>query len=165
MNRIDLFDSARDSARHSARHPARDPRGTSSRAWYVALVFAAAWISLPVAAQPQVWEYRAYGRDPHTGQYNKERFLSGTVSVQEKDGAAHLNLNIARHSDVCFRGDLPATVERSAENTTITVPGRIANCPTFRLVIRSDGSGGVRELQRGDKWVNDGFDHGLKAVK
>jgi hypothetical protein len=41
----------------------------------------------------------------------------------------------------------------------------LSGCEQIRYVIRNDGSGGQRETKRGDKWVKDGFDHGLTPAK
>jgi hypothetical protein len=44
---------------------------------------------------------------------------------------------------------------------TLGFDGELAGCEPFRHVIKNDGSGGVRYHRKDDRWVSDGFDHGL----
>jgi hypothetical protein len=129
---------------------------------------AIAWLAVAgsnACAQKQTWEYKSYQKDAH-GQYSKERFRTATVSLEEKDGKASFRMITAGRGDPCInQGDLPAEVQRSAETLTITVRPPLMGCQPFRYVIRNDGSGGVRQHQRDDRWVDDGFDHGLTPQK
>ena len=130
----------------------------------LALACAAALVAAPAAAQS--WNYKMYLKDPRNGQFDKERFRTTTVSIEEKDGSWSFRMVTPGKGDPCFnRGALPAEVEKTAENTTITVKPLLADCEQFRYVIRNDGSGGVKQVQRGGKWVNDGFDHDLTPAK
>jgi hypothetical protein len=116
--------------------------------------------------QTQSWNYKSYQRDKTTGQYNKERFLTSTISLTEQDGKAVFRMITAGRGDPCIsRSDLPADVERGADTTTITVTPTMAGCEPFRYVIRNDGSGGMRLHRRGERWTPDGFDHDLTPVK
>lgn len=120
----------------------------------------------PALAQSQSWEYRSMQKDPMTGQYSKDRFRSSTITLQEKDGKAVFRMIAGARGDPCYsRGDLPAEVQRDAETTTITVLPPLAGCQPFRFVIRNDGSGGVRQNARGERWVDDGLERGLTPVK
>ena len=68
--------------------------------------------------------------------------------------------------DPCISlSDLPAEVQRDAETLTITVTPPLTGCEPFRCIVKKDGSGGVRQHRRGERWANDGFDHGLTPKK
>ncbi len=117
-------------------------------------------------AQKQSWDYKSYRKDPNSGQYDKARFVTSTVSVEEKDGKAVFRMVTPGRGDPCFsQGDLPAEVQRGAEVLTVTVTPTLSGCQPFRYLIRNDGSGGVRQIQREGRWVDDGFDHGLTPQK
>lgn len=125
---------------------------------------AIAWllIAAHARAQTQSWEYKAYPRDPQSGQYRKDKFNVATITLEEKDGKASFRMITPGRGDPCFnRGELPATVERGAETTTIIVTPDLAGCEPFRYVIKNDGSGGTRYNFKGERWVPDGLDHGL----
>ena len=131
----------------------------------------AAFLSLAIAsatvcAEKQSWEYKSYIKDRVSGQYTKDRFLTSTIHVEEKDGKATFRMISAGKGDPCIsQSDLPAEVQREAETLTITVTPPLAGCEPFRYIIKNDGSGGVRQHRRGERWSNDGFDHGLTPVK
>jgi hypothetical protein len=38
-------------------------------------------------ADKQSWDYQSYQKDRASGQYSKERFVTSTVTLDEKDGA------------------------------------------------------------------------------
>jgi len=124
---------------------------------------AAAALALP-AAQAQVWEYKSYKRDPQTKQYHKDSFVTGTISVEQKEGEAYFRM-IAGGVDVCYRGAIPVTVERGAGTVVITSKQPVSGCEDFRYRIREDGSGGTKEVkQPGGEWRNSPFDHGLRPA-
>lgn len=125
-----------------------------------ALVVAGLLAALASAASAQTWEYKSYKKSGPSGQYDKDRFVLGTVTLEEKDGQATVHM-VAGVTDACVRGDMPALVTRTDATTTIEPQIALAGCEKFRYVIRNDGSGGIREHQRGDRWVGDRFDHGL----
>jgi hypothetical protein len=128
----------------------------------IALAAAAAF-ALP-AAQAQVWDYKSYKRDPQTKQYHKDNFVTGTISVEEKDGESYFRM-IAGGVDVCYRGAIPVTVERGAGTIVITSKQPVTGCEDFRYRIREDGSGGMKEVkQPGGEWRNSPFDHSLRPV-
>ena len=113
-------------------------------------------------AQTQSWEYKSYIRDKTSGQYNKEKFLASTVTLEEKDGKATFRMITAGRGDPCIsRSDLPAEVQRDTDTTTITVKPELSGCEPFRYIIKNDGSGGVRLHLRNERWSEDGLDHGL----
>ncbi len=131
----------------------------------------AAFLSLAIAsatvfAEKQSWDYKSYLKDRVSGQYSKDRFLTSTIQVEENDGKASFRMISAGKGDPCIsQSDLPAEVQRDADTTTITVTPPLAGCEPFRYIIKNDGSGGVRQHRRAERWANDGFDHGLTPVK
>ncbi len=115
------------------------------------------------SALAQSWEYKSYKRD-RGGQWDRNNFTTGTIKLEESDGKATFRM-IAGSVDACLRGELPATVTKTDTTTIIEPQQALAGCESFRYVIRNDGSGGRREVKRGDAWVNDTFDHGLTPAK
>ncbi len=132
-------------------------------AWLIAAL-GAGW---PAIAPAQTWDYKSYLKDPVSGQYSKERFITSTITLTEKDGKATFRMLVAGRGDPCISAhDLPAEVERSnPERLVITVTPPLSGCEPFRYIIRTDGSGGVRQNRRNERWVSDGFDHGLTPTK
>lgn len=117
-------------------------------------------------AQTQSWNYKSYLRDKTTGQYSKEKFRTSTITLTESDGKAVFRMITAGSGDPCIsRGDLPAEVTRTTDITTITVTPTLAGCEPFRYEIKNDGSGGIRQNRRNDRWVADGLDHDLTPAK
>lgn len=138
----------------------------TSRASLQTLALACAAALVVTSAAAQTWDYKMYLKDPRNGQYDKERFRTTTISVEEKDGSWSFRMTTPGKGDPCFnRGALPADVEKTETDTIITVKPQLADCERFRYVIRNDGSGGVKQVERGGKWVSDGFDHGLTPTK
>ena len=127
-------------------------------------VLAAALALSAAAAQAQTWEYKSYKKSGMGGQYNKDLFTAGTISVEEKDGKATFSMN-AGAVDACLRGSIPATVSKTDATTIVEPQIALAGCDKFRYVIRNDGSGGIREHWRGEQWADDKFDHGLTPKK
>lgn len=125
-----------------------------------ALWILAAGMCLAGGAGAQTWEYKSYKKNGLGGQYDKTRFVPGSVTLQEKDGHASLQLN-AGAMDACRRGEMPASVTRTDTEITIEPEITMAGCEKWRLVIRTDGSGGRREVRNGDQWVDTRWDHGL----
>lgn len=123
-----------------------------------ALATLPAWC-LPAAAQTQSWDYKSYLKDPVTGGYDKTRFRTSKITVVETEGKAIFRMQTAG------RGDLPATVERTPDTLVLTVTPELAGCEPFRCLIRTDGSGGVRQHRRAGAWVDNGFDHGLTPTR
>lgn len=127
-------------------------------------------LALLLAATPslaQTWNYKAYPRD-RNGLYDKNRFLTGTISFkEEKDGKGLFRMIIASsRPDPCTAAsDVPAEVERTPDTVTITVLPTLQGCESFRYVLKADGSGGVRMYRRNDEWKPDGFDHDLTLAK
>lgn len=116
------------------------------------------------SALAQTWEYKSYKKKGLGGQYDKENYVVGSITLQEKDGKATFLTN-AGAMDACRRAEVPAQVTRTDAETTIEPEVPMAGCEKFRLVIRNDGSGGRRELWRNDKWVDTKWDHGLTPKK
>lgn len=123
----------------------------------VTILFAAS------AVAAQTWEYKSYKRSLG-GQYSKDNFVTGSIKLEEKDGKATLT-TIAGAMDACRRAELAAQVTRTDAEITIEPEVPMSGCEKWRVVIRTDGSGGRREVWRGDKWVDTKWDHGLTPVK
>ena len=139
---------------------------SKSKTWAPALLAAAAFAVAGAQAQ-ESWNFKAYPKDP-SGRYDKAKFFTATITLKnEKDGkGTFLMITPAGRPDPCISGrDLPAEVERSAETVTITVLPTLAGCQSNRFVIKTDGSGGVRVVRRGEEWVPDGLDHDLTRKK
>ncbi len=128
------------------------------------MAMAATFSYTTASAQTQTWEYKSYKKGGMGGQYNKDVFTTGTISVEEKDGKASFSMN-AGSVDACLRSSIPATVSKTDETTIVEPQITLAGCEKFRSVVRNDGSGGIREHLRGEQWVNDKFDHGLTPKK
>lgn len=113
-------------------------------------------------ADKQSWDYKAYPKDRTTGQSSKERFVIATITLEESEGKARFRMLTPGRGDPCMsQSELPAEVARTPELLTLTVRPPLAGCEPFRYLIRTDGSGGVRQNLRGEHWVDDGLDHGL----
>lgn len=123
-------------------------------------LFAVAAVVGAASAQAQTWDYKSYKMV--NGQYDKD-FNMGAVSLEERDGKGFFRM-IAGSVDACFRGDVPAVVTRTDALTTIELQ-LLTGCEPVRYVIRNDGSGGERQIRRREKWVSDGWDHGLVPKK
>ncbi len=136
----------------------------SKQRWTRAAALAALALLGAGAAAAQTWEYKSYKKSGAGGQYNKDNYVMGSVTLAEKDGKATL-ATIAGAMDACRRAELPATVTRSDAEITIEPEVTMAGCERWRLVIRNDGSGGRREVWRNDKWVDTKWDHGLTPKK
>jgi hypothetical protein len=119
-------------------------------------------VLVTAGASAQSWTYdatRKGGRGRADGQA-----VQGVVTLEESEGKATLRL-VGGPNDPCLKGALPAVVTRTPETTTIEPRIEMSGCEAFRLVIRNDGSGGVREIRRGDGWVGAKSEHGLVPVK
>jgi hypothetical protein len=130
----------------------------------IQLGFGIALLATALGAFAQTWDYKYYKQGPG-GAYERDRFFSGSVELNEKDGKATMRLvaNMGARNN-CLRGEVPALVTKTDATTTIE-PQLMQGCDEFRYVIRNDGSGGEREVKRNDKWITDGFDHGLTRAK
>ena len=136
---------------------------SNHRSLALALALVAGFIA-PASADTQVWNYKGY-KKASNGSWDKNDFVPGTITVEEKDGKAMFTLSAGR-TDICYRGALPATVTRTDETTIVEVSQPMTGCEqSFRYVIRNDGSGGVRETRVGEKWVASKFDYDLTPKK
>lgn len=144
-----------------ARHPSRAPR----LHWLLAGAALAALLApRPAHADEQVWNYKSYKKARSGGSYDANNFVAGTLTLEEKGGQASVTIS-AGFIETCYAGALPATVTRTDTQTVIEVPPKMPGCEHYRYVIRNDGSGGTRELKRGDGWVAARLDNDLTAKK
>jgi hypothetical protein len=114
---------------------------------------------LSTAAQAQSWNYKAYfqqGQGPGGGHQYEE----GYVTLEDKNGESILYWYLPR-MDKCFRDSMKVDVSRDEKNTTITQEPRMAGCYKVRLVIRNDGTGGLRFVEEKGQWRRDSKDRGL----
>ncbi|MCZ2105741.1 MAG: hypothetical protein OZ923_01580 [Comamonadaceae bacterium] len=130
-----------------------------------AALVAAAALGLPAVADADthVWNYKSYKKGT-SGTFDRSRFVAGTLTLQEEGGQATITIT-AGTLDACLAGALPATVTRTDTQTVIEVPPHISGCEHFRYVIRNDGSGGVREGRRGERWFTYTYDFDLTPKK
>jgi hypothetical protein len=117
------------------------------------LLVALGCLALAAGAHAQSWNYKSYKKNG-TGQYDPNEFVMGTISVEQKGDAWSFNLAAGR-TDVCYRGNLPATVTKTEELTVIEVTQPVPGCEQFRYTIRNDGSGGFKETRTGERWVRN----------
>lgn len=130
----------------------------------VSLVLLAMAATVHAQGVNQSWEYKSYKKAGPGGQYDKDNFIAGTISVEQKGDQAYFRMTAGR-VDVCYRGALPAAVARTDELTTIEVTQPVPGCEEFRYTIRNDGSGGFKETKVGERWVKSRYDHGLTPSK
>lgn len=130
-----------------------------------AAVLAAVALGLPppAHADAHVWNYKSYKKGA-SGTFDRSHFVAGTLTLEEEGGQATITIT-AGTLDACLGGALPVTVTRTDAQTIIEVPPRVSGCEHFRFVIRNDGSGGVREGKRGERWFTYTYDFDLTPKK
>ena len=104
----------------------------------------------------QSWNYQAFG--------DRNQITLGHITLEQKDGAPKLQF-FAPRMDACWTGELDATVTRTESSIVVTPAPRIKGCQEIRVVLKADGSGGVREEKRGNDWVPDGRERLLTLRK
>jgi hypothetical protein len=127
------------------------------RAIMVVVLSGLAW-GLTAPAIAQSWDYKAFNRN---GDYTG----SGYITLRESASKGVFRMYAGNNVDKCVDGEINAAIAKTAETTTITTEPRVVGCPEMRFVIKNDGSGGHKEMKRGDEWVPDGFERGLKLRK
>jgi len=113
-----------------------------------------------MAATVGEWTYKVAPGALAAGRYANQIFNGGYSRAQLfQDGDMFTFRLQGPAVDDCFTKELPAVVERSEQQTTITPEPYMAACPKIRLVINNDGSGGVVQLRVGRKgaesWQTD----------
>jgi hypothetical protein len=105
------------------------------------------------------WDYVYYNNDGKpTG--------AGIVQLLREGDAHKLRFTAQTDLHVCLRRDLPAKVAKEGGKTVVTAPSELHSCPSFRLVLNPDGTGGVREMQaKSGEWRADGKDRSLRALR
>ena len=111
-------------------------------------------------ARAESWNYQTY--------YMGSPSTIGYLSIEQKEEGYLFRL-VAPRLDDCWRHEMKALVER-AESTIIVTPlPAYGYCESTvagtRFVIKSDGSGGVRQIKKGADWVPDGTDRNLTIRK
>ena len=108
------------------------------------------------AAPTQSWDYQSYNSGRPTA--------SGYVTLEEKDGDYSFTFFVPR-MDKCYSREMKAVVEQTESTILITLPPLMIGCEEIRFAIKADGSGGNREVKRGEEWVKDRRDYGLTLRK
>jgi hypothetical protein len=52
-------------------------------------------------------------------------------------------------------------VARTVDTITFEQAEALSGCERLRFVLRADGSGGIKEVRKGDEWVSSKSDPGL----
>jgi len=112
-----------------------------------------AGVAVAGAAQAQSWTYQVYNS---AGQPT----TAGYVTLTDKGDGKHL-FHLYGGRDQCWQSDVEAKVEKGAEATVIETIAPYAGCIPARFVVKNDGSGGERMVQKDGAWVNDGFARNL----
>lgn len=131
-----------------------------------------ACLSVPAtAAQVGEWTYLLtpgnIGREvSKVGLRNGHNY--GQAQLFKEDDGTYLFRLQGVTADECLNTKIPAVVETQEGDLIITPSKRFASCPSLRLVIKIDGSGGVVQQLVGrtssQSWVTDeGHEYGLKA--
>ena len=100
------------------------------------------------AATTQSWDYLSYNRP------------SGYVTLEEKDGDYSFKFFVPK-IDKCYSREMKAVVEKTESTILITLPPLMLGCEEIRFTIKADGSGGNKEVKRGEVWVKDSRVYGL----
>lgn len=114
--------------------------------------FGTASLLLPLLASGQTWDYKAVKKGR-----NGETEIAGSLTLDEK-GQSML---IQGPGGPCYARSVPVVVTRDADTITIEQTEALAGCERMRFVIRADGSGGLKEVHKGDEWVRSKSDPGL----
>jgi hypothetical protein len=121
----------------------------------VALQFSAA------CAVAQTWNYRIDTRQSSGGTGGTE---FGFVRLEYKDGKPIVAMG-GRLSSCWNRSDLKAQVEKTDELLTITIEPALNGCEEVRLLIKTDGTGGKRQIKVNENWVDDRTNRDLTLRK
>ena len=98
------------------------------------------------ATRAESWNYQSYNRNGPAA--------PGYLTLDAKDGESRIKI-VAPGLGTCYETDLNASVERTDQTIVITVAPRFPSCEEIRFVIKTDGTGGTRQVKRGEAWVND----------
>lgn len=110
------------------------------------------------AATETSWLYQSY--DTRTG----DKMAPGYILLKEDGESATLRV-IAGRMNKCFSRDLESHVERTPTTTIITAEPSLRGCEKLRYAIKTDGTGGTREVWVSDKWELDTKDRVLTPIK
>jgi hypothetical protein len=106
------------------------------------------------------WEYVFFDSAKPAG-------VGRAILLRMEDGKHRLRIagtgSVQPH--VCLRRDAKLRIDRSERHLTLTPVVDLPTCPQYRLVLRRDGSGGVRETQEKDgTWKPDGLQRSLRRL-
>lgn len=103
--------------------------------------------SAATAASETSWNYAP--------SYSGTNVANGYITLSESDSGATLQF-FSNNMNICFRGQLSATVARTPEAVSVTVNPKMSGCDSIRFTMKADGSGGIRETMVGGNWKSDG---------
>ena len=133
--------------------------------WFSVAAFTALTHLVAANATAQTWTYQSYATGQGGGTYsNKDRLAPGYVTLEDNGGRAVFKMS-AGNLNKCYQGELDAVVTKTEATTIIATVPRLRGCEEIRFVIRNDGTGGQREIKKGENWVWDGLDRGLTLRK
>lgn len=96
--------------------------------------------------QAESWNYQSYNQGGPAA--------PGYITLEEEKGEGRLTF-FSGQMDVCYRGELKASVDRTDQTIVITIVPKFADCEQVRFVIKTDGTGGTRQTKKGEDWVPD----------
>lgn len=107
---------------------------------------------VPALGFAQTWDYKAVKKGR-----NGESEVQGTLTLDDKGET----IVILGPGGACHGRPLPVKVARDADTITIEQTEALPGCERMRFVIRADGTGGSKEVLRGDQWVRSKSEPGL----
>lgn len=115
-----------------------------------------AWLLFPGTVAAQVWTFQSFAPDGSPWELSSfELTRSG-----RGDYTGRYRISVAQP---CVADAMKATVTREGDHQVITLAPARRECPETRLVVKTDGSGGRREVREPDgSWKWDGRDRGLQ---
>jgi hypothetical protein len=128
--------------------------GPASQEQTVASKPQAADMAKPIApgtlVLPMTWNYRAYS--------NGKPYGMMYFTLDEKSGEYIFQVASSASMDSCYRSPMKAVVIGDEATLTITPIFPMNGCGDARFVVKTDGSGGIRENKEGGVWRPDGLD-------
>ena len=105
-----------------------------------------------IAGEELSWNYQSYN--------SKGASAPGYITLYENNGE-HTFRFFAGRLDSCYSREMKAVVEKTEDMLTITLPPVMQGCGEIRFKLLANGSGGTREVKKGDEWVADKADRVL----
>jgi hypothetical protein len=122
----------------------------------IQVVVAAAVALTACAGGPSV----GHGGDALLVSWDRGMFME----VTKPSGDARIRFG-GNSNHPCLRGYMKVKVEWTERDLTLQPVPNMADCPTFRWLVRRDGSGGERQVLMNDRWVRAEFNPGVKILR